>query len=107
VINFFFLQIIDLSQLLDLVDLHADVVDLDAEIGQVLIDTVQFDLFRLLHQLTQGGKGTLDSLDAHIIVHLLPHQSGLRIGLGLFTDGQRVQFADVTQVVEHVRLVVA
>lgn len=106
-IDLLFLQAVDFLQLLDLCDLLPDVVDLEEEVGQVLIEPIQLDLGCLFSQFAQGRESPLDGLDPHIVVHFLPHQGGLCEGLGLVTDGKCVQLLDVPQVVQHIRLVIA
>lgn len=45
--------------------------------------------------------------DSHVVVHLLSHESAFGVGFGLLADGQSIQLADVSEVIEHVCLVVA
>lgn len=107
VVDLLLLQVVDFREFLDLLGLHSDVVDFDAEVGEVLIDAVEFDFLGFFDEFVESGEGPLDGLDAHVVVHLLAHQSAFSVGFGFFADGEGVQFADVPEVVEDVGLVVA
>lgn len=72
-VDLLFFQLMYLSKFLDLGRVHADIINLDTQIRQVLIDPIQFDILCLLNQLRQCRKSPLNSLDPHIVVHLLPH----------------------------------
>lgn len=50
----------------------------------------------LFNEFSEGREGALNGLYAHIVVHLLTHESGLRISFGLFTDSESVQLANIT-----------
>jgi len=106
-VYFLFFELMYFLQFANFGRVHTDIVNFDAEVGEVFVDSIEFDILCFFYQLGEGGEGAFDSLDAHVIVHFLSHQSWLRIGLGVFTDGESVQLADVSQVVKNVSLVVA
>lgn len=74
-VDFLLLEVIQFLQFLDLGDLHANIVDLDAEIGEILVDTIKFDLLCFINEFSEGGESPLNGLDSHVVVHLLPHES--------------------------------
>lgn len=106
-VYFLFFELMYFLQFGNFCRVHTDIVNFDAKVCKIFVDSIEFDILCFFYQLGEGGEGAFDSLDAHVIIHFLSHQSRLCIGLGIFTDGESVQLANVSQVVKNVSLVVA
>ena len=86
-VDFLLLAVMHPLELCLLLLLQSHVIYLDAEVGQVLVDSVCFYLLGLFDQSCQCAKGPFNGFDAHVVVHFFAHQGGFSVGLGLFTDG--------------------
>lgn len=86
-INLLFFKVVNLLEVFDFLEFHANIVDFDTKVGEVFVDAIEFNFLSLLDEFGESGEGPFDSFDSHIIVHFLSHESRFSIGLGFFADG--------------------
>lgn len=89
--NFFFFEIIYALEFLEFICFYANVVDFDGKVSNVFVDAVDFDFLCFFDEFGESREGAFDGFDSHVVVHLLPHEGGLSIRLGLLADGEGVQ----------------
>lgn len=85
-----FFKLVNLLQIFDLLDFHANIIYFDAKVGKVFVDAIKLNFLSLFDELGEGREGPFNSFDSHIIVHFFAHESGFSISFGLFADGEGV-----------------
>jgi hypothetical protein len=73
VVDFLFFQVVNLLQFFYLEGFLSDIVDLQKQVGQVLVQRVNLNQLGLLDEFRQGRKSSLYGFDSHVVIHFLSH----------------------------------